>query len=175
MINIICIVNGYLEENCYIIHNNKEALIVDPGSEEDKIFKKINDLNLKVIGILVTHYHFDHVKVLDKVKEKYKIKVYDYNNIGNNKINDFEFEIIENYGHTLDSVSFYFKSNKIMFTGDFVFKETIGNYDIINEKTMYESLKKFSRLNKDIIIYPGHGMSSTIGHELENNPFIRSV
>ena len=59
--NVICIVNGDLEENCYIIHNNKYALIVDPGSEEDKIYKVINDLNLKVKGILITHYHFDHV------------------------------------------------------------------------------------------------------------------
>ena len=72
MLNVICIVNGDLLENCYIIHNKNQALIVDPGSEEEKIFKVIDDLKLEVKGILVTHYHFDYVTCLDKVKNKYK-------------------------------------------------------------------------------------------------------
>ncbi len=171
--NVICIVNGDLEENCYIIHNNKYALIVDPGSEEDKIYKVINDLNLKVKGILITHYHFDHVLCLDDVLKEYNVEVVDYKN--RNKISPFNFEIIENYGHTMDSVSFYFRKEKIMFTGDFVFKDSIGKYDYYNENIMYESLKRFCTLDDDIVIYPGHGESSTIGYEKENNYFLRGI
>ncbi len=173
MLNIICIINGELEENCYIIHNKKDALIVDPGSEEDKIYKAIDELKLTVKGILVTHYHFDHVLCLDKVKDKYKVDVIDYNN--RNNISGFNYEIIENYGHTMDSVSFYFKKEKIMFTGDFVFMGSIGKYDFNNEKIMYESLKRFCKLDDDIVIYPGHGPSSTIGYEKENNYFLRGI
>ena len=173
MLNIICIINGELEENCYIIHNKKDALIVDPGSEEDKIYKVIDELKLTVKGILVTHYHFDHVLCLDKVKGKYKVDIIDYNN--RNNISGFNYEIIENYGHTMDSVSFYFKKEKIMFTGDFVFMGSIGKYDFDNEEIMYESLKRFCKLDDDIVIYPGHGPSSTIGYEKDNNCFLRGI
>ena len=173
--NIVRIVNGYLEENCYIVHNNKNALIIDPGSELSKIIDNINSLKLNVVGILITHYHFDHVGVLEDLNKIYKVKIYDYNNIGLCLVSDFKFKIIKNYGHTLDSVSFYFEKDKIMFTGDFVFKETIGNYDEENESIMYSSLKEFSKLDKDIIIYPGHGEKSSIGYELKHNPFLRGI
>ena len=172
--NINCIVNGDLFENCYIIHNNKEAIIIDPGSEPNKIYKDINKLNLKVIGILVTHYHFDHVLCLDEIKNKYNVDVIDYKNKVNN-IGPFSFEIIENYGHTMDSVSYYFRKDKIMFTGDFVFKDSIGNYEYNNECIMFESLKRFCKFDNDIVIYPGHGDSSTIGYEKDNNYFLRGI
>ena len=174
MLNVLCVVNGYLEENCYIIHNNKYALIVDPGSEENKIIKCIEDNNLEVVGILITHYHFDHVGALDELKNKYKVNIVDYKN-RINKIKNFEFEIIENYGHTLDSVSYYFKKDKVLFCGDFVFKDTIGNYEEKNEYLMFDSLEKFKKLDKDIVVYPGHGEKTTVGYEIENNPFLRGI
>ena len=176
MLNILCIVNGYLEENCYIIHNNKNALIVDPGSEEDRIIEIINKYNLNVVGILITHYHFDHVGALDQIKEKYKDAIIvDYKSKNDLTIKDFEFKKIENYGHTLDSVSYYFEKNKIMFTGDFVFRNSIGKYDYENEEIMFKSLKKFKLFDDDIIIYPGHGDSSTIGYEKRFNYFLRGL
>ena len=174
MLNVICIVNGDLLENCYIIHNKNQALIVDPGSEEEKIFKVIDDLKLEVKGILVTHYHFDHVTCLDKVKNKYKVDVIDYKNRVDS-IDGFDFEVIENYGHTMDSVSFYFKKNKIMFTGDFIFRESIGKYDFENSSIMYKCLKEFCKFDNDIVIYPGHGEISTVGYEKENNYFLRGI
>ncbi len=174
MLNIICIINGELSENCYIIYNNKNALIIDPGSEEGKIYEVIEKYNLKVEGILITHYHDDHTACLDKVKNKYKVSVIDYKNKVNN-IKDFNFEIIENYGHTMDSVSFYFKNEKVMLTGDFVFKGSIGKYDYYNEEIMYESLKKFCSYDDDIKILPGHGDVSTIGYEKKHNYFLRGI
>ena len=174
MLKVVCIVNGYLEENCYIIHNNKNALIVDPGSESNRIIDKINELNVNVIGILITHSHFDHIGALEEIRNKYKCIVVDNSNRVS-KIKEFSFEIIENYGHTMDSVSYYFKKDKIMFTGDFVFKETIGNYNDEDELIMYSSLEKFIKLDKDIVIYPGHGEESTVGYEIKYNPFLRGI
>ena len=176
MIKIKCLVNGYLEENCYIVYNNKEALIVDPGSEKDKIINEIYKLNLKVIGILITHYHFDHVLVLDEIKNKYNnAKIYDYKSSNNIEIGSFKFKKINNFGHTMDSCSFLFESDKIMFTGDFIFFETIGRYDKENEKEMFNSLKEFMKLNDDIKVYPGHGQYTSVGYEKENNYFLRSI
>lgn len=171
MLKVECIVNGYLEENCYLIHDGKKCLVVDPGSESDKIISRISELKLDVKGILITHSHFDHIGALDDLKEKYKCLVIDNENRKEDYI--FKYKIIENYGHTLDSISFYFYEDKIMFTGDFVFKESIGNYDYENEYIMMESLESFKKLYKNITIYPGHGESSTIDYELKNNPFLR--
>ncbi len=172
---IVKIVNGYLEENCYIIHDYKHALIVDPGSDKDKVISKIKELELDVVGFLITHYHFDHVEVLDELKKIYNVPVFNYKSKKKNNIANFEFEVIKNFGHTLDSVSFLFEKEKVMFTGDFVFKETIGNYDKENEELMYRSLKKFIKYDKDILIYPGHGDISSIYYEIENNQFLRGL
>lgn len=176
MFKIKCIVNGYLQENCYIIHNDEYALIIDPGSEEDIIIDTINKLKLNVVGILITHYHFDHVGVLDVIKNTYKdALVIDYKSEENIKIKDFSFKKIENYGHTMDSVSYYFKKEKVMFTGDFIFKDSIGKYDYENEDIMFKSLKKFMSFDDDITIYPGHGDASNVLYEKENNYFLRGL
>ena len=75
----------------------------------------------------------------------------------------------------MDSSSFLFEKEKIMFTGDFVFYETIGNYDKENEKEMFNSLKEFIKLNDNIKIYPGHGPSSSVGYEKQNNYYLRGI
>ena len=102
------------------------------------------------------------------------ITVYDDCHIGHAK-QAVTFDIIKTPGHTLDSVSYYFKGDNILFTGDFVFKETIGNYDEDNEYIMLESLTNFITFPNDTIIYPGHGESSTVGYEKKNNPFLRGI
>ena len=176
MLKVLSVVTGILNENCYIAHNDKEALIIDPGFDYDKIVDVIEKNKLKVVGILITHHHFDHVGALKEIQSKYKeAKFIDYNNEGHIKISNFEFDIIKTPGHTLDSVTFYFEKDNIMFTGDFVFKETIGNYNSNNEEIMIKSLIEFKKYNPDIIIYPGHGDESTIGYELKHNPYLRGL
>jgi glyoxylase-like metal-dependent hydrolase (beta-lactamase superfamily II) len=55
------VVTGYLEENCYVLEIDNEVLVIDPGDDIDKINKVIN--NRHVVGILVTHKHFDHIVI----------------------------------------------------------------------------------------------------------------
>ena len=63
-----------------------------------------------------------------------------------------------------------------MFTGDFIFKETIGNYKEENYKFMLESLTKFKNGNYNgVIIYPGHGDNTTYDYEIKNNPFLKGL
>ena len=151
---------GYLEENCYILTKNNKVLIIDPGDEEKKIEKHIKG---DVVGILLTHHHFDHIGALDYFKNKYNVLV----NAKENKY--FNYEIIYNPGHSWDSKSFYFKEDKIMFVGDFIFKDSIGRTDLGgSNKDMLKSLKMISTYPDDIILYPGHGDKTTLGHEKNN-------
>ena len=94
-------------------------------------------------------------------------------NKGNIDLGPFSFRIINTYGHTLDSVSYYFEKDNKIFTGDFIFKGTIGNFDDENMYTMFESIYGFKNLDSSIKIYPGHGDDTTVGYELETNPFLK--
>lgn len=71
---VICIPVGYLQANCYLVINNNKLLIIDPGSEFDKIDSKIKELKIKPVGIIVTHNHFDHIGEVKKFNKKISTK-----------------------------------------------------------------------------------------------------
>lgn len=78
-------------------------------------------------------------------------------------------------GHTPGEYCLYFEDNKICITGDVLFKESIGRTDLWggDYKTLISSIeKKLLTLPDEVVIYPGHGESSTIGHEKQHNPFL---
>ena len=75
--NIKVIKVGRLQANCYILEKNGKVIIIDPGDEFNKIDSKING---DVVGVLITHNHFDHVSALKDVIKKYNPILY-YNNI----------------------------------------------------------------------------------------------
>ena len=158
--NIKTVVVGQLEENCYIVEKNNKCIIIDPGDEADKI---ISNITCDVVGILITHYHFDHIGALNELKLKYNIEE-------NSFIDGFNFETISTPGHTSDSKTYYFKDDKVMFVGDFLFKNGIGRMDLPTGSVsdMAESLNMIFSYPKDIVIYPGHGDKSTLGEELRN-------
>lgn len=172
---IIKIETGYLEENCYLICDNNKCLVVDPGDDSDIIISKIGDL--EVLGILITHNHFDHVGALKEIKDKYNVDVYDSNFCSEKEYNigPFSFKIIFNPGHSKDSISFYFGKEKIMFVGDFVFSGTVGRCDLEGGsfKEMLDSIDKLKTYPADIILYPGHGNETTLSNEIMNNPYFK--
>ena len=173
--NIKSVVVGSLDTNCYILEKDGEVLIIDPGAEEEKIIENIAG---KVVGIIITHHHFDHVGAMDKVVDKYKCKVYDRYNLieGNNEIDEFKFEVIYTPGHKEDLITIYFKDEGVMFTGDFLFKDSIGRCDLEGSNTddMINSINKIKKYPRNVIVYPGHGVSTTIGYEMDNNIYFRS-
>ena len=77
-------------------------------------------------------------------------------------------KIIRTPGHTPGGCSYYFEKDKVLFTGDTLFKQGIGRYDFsyCDKKDLFESIKKIIKLPKDTIIYPGHGDETTITQEL---------
>ena len=60
--DIKTVVTGYLDENCYILIKNNTCLVVDPGDDYQKIKEEVGDN--KVLGVLITHSHFDHIGAL---------------------------------------------------------------------------------------------------------------
>lgn len=167
------IVVGELEENCYVLTIENECLIIDPGAEFDKIRDKIG--NKKVLGVLITHHHFDHVGALKEVLEFYQTKLYDFNNLKEQQyeVGPFIFEVIYNPGHTDDSISFYFKKDNVMFVGDFIFLESIGRCDLEGGSfiKMKESIDKITQIKQNITLYPGHGLKTTLDYEKKHNSF----
>jgi glyoxylase-like metal-dependent hydrolase (beta-lactamase superfamily II) len=155
------IVVGSLEANCYILSDGNKAILIDPGDNYELILDALG--NLELIGILVTHSHFDHIGALDYFESKYHLK-------HNEDIPYFTYQVINTPGHSKDSKSFYFPEYKIMFTGDFIFKGSIGRMDLPggNILDMKNSLDMIYKYSDDIVIYPGHGDATTLKEEKKN-------
>ena len=171
---IECVPVGYLECNCYILDIKGKVLVIDPGDEGKKILDKIG--KREVVGIVITHHHFDHIGAIQDIVDKYHVEVYDRFNLKEeeNKIDVFKFFVIYTPGHKEDAITLYFKEDKIMFTGDFIFKDSIGRCDLAggNIKDMANSIDKIKKYDKNIIIYPGHGEKTSLGYEIDNNIYM---
>lgn len=172
---IIKVITGTLDENCYVLKQKNTCLVVDPGDNYQKIKEVISDA--KVLGVLITHSHFDHIGALRNFLVKRSVKIFKKSNLEEKEytIGDFKFKAIYTPGHSKDSVTFYFEEEKVMFIGDFIFKDSIGRCDLPGGSTtdMKESINKIKKYPKDITLYPGHNEETTLKDELENNPYLK--
>ena len=199
---VLVIQVGMLGTNCYIIYNENtlEGVIIDPGEDAKHILNVIEEKKLKIEAIFLTHGHHDHIGALKEVKESLKVDVYLNKNDNylveehfagmlnqNEKLVDifyadgdiikkagFEFKIFETPGHTRGGVCIL--CGEIMFSGDSIFAESIGRTDFPggSYEDLLDSIKsKILPLGDSIMLLPGHGPSTTIGHEKMYNPFLR--
>ena len=172
---IIKVVTGALDENCYVLVKGDNCLVIDPGDDFHKIKEVIN--GRKVLGVLITHSHFDHIGALRNFLTKRSIKIFKSSNLEEKDytIGDFKFSCIHTPGHSRDSVTFYFPEDEVMFVGDFIFKESIGRVDLPggNNNEMNMSIAKILMYDDEIILYPGHNEDTTLGYEKENNPYLK--
>jgi len=168
------VVVGNLQENCYILDILGKVLVIDPGDEYEKIVDVID--GREILGILITHNHFDHVGA---VSNFVNINKYSFSNLEEKEYNigPFIFEVIFNPGHTSDSVSYYFRKEGKLFCGDFIFYESIGRCDLPtgNMKEMLNSIDKIKKLPLETIIYPGHGIETNLKYEIENNDYFNEL
>ena len=143
--------------------------IIDPSEYE--ACHKIIDKNYKRLDfILNTHHHFDHVGGNEKLKKKYNSTVLGFGNDRNRipvideflkdnqefKIGSLSFTTIFIPGHTKGHVAFYFKKEKVLFTGDTLFSLGCGRVFEGTYKQMFQSLNKLKNLPGDTKIYCGH-------------------
>ena len=174
----------------YLIASAKgrEALIIDPVIENvDSYITLLNELDLKLVKVIDTHIHADHITGASKLKkvtncstimgehtpaDAVEIKVKDEEII---KIDQIEIKAMYTPGHTSDSYSFLM--NKYLFSGDTLLINGTGRTDFQNgsSKDAYNSLfNKLLKLPEDTLLYPGHDYNgklvSTIGNEIKSNP-----
>lgn len=88
---------------------------------------------------------------------------------GNHKL-----KVIPTPGHSKGSVTFYCKEENVAFTGDTLFQQSIGRTDLHGGSMMQiiQSLRILAQLPDETVVKPGHGNDTTIGRELESNPFM---
>ena len=192
---------GAFETNTYVVTKGNKAVIVDPGLDFNLILDDIKDLEIE--AILVTHGHIDHIdgcgflnvpiyvgkedlrNFKDKTYSLYSMTrsnpSYNVNNLNLIEVSDndeivlpsFTFKAIHTPGHTVGSYCFLYYKN--LFSGDTLFKGSIGRTDFPSGslKTMISSLKKLKEmLSDDVVVYPGHEDKTTIKEEKKNNLYL---
>lgn len=95
-----------------------------------------------------------------------------------NDIINFRVKTIFTPGHTVGGVCYLIEDEKVIFTGDTLFRETIGRTDLPtgDYNTLMNSVNnRLMCLDDDIVVYPGHGFKTSIGNERENNPYVRRM
>ena len=169
--NIKIVVVGDLKTNCYIIEKGNTCLIIDPGADFNLIDAAVDKTKI-IAGVIVTHSHEDHTGAIGDCLAHYQCKLYSKNNFqdGMNTIENFNFECIYTPGHMDDSICIYFKEEKVMFAGDFIFKGGIGRTDMVwaSPFDMKQSIKRIIEYPDDITVFPGHFASTTLGEEKPN-------
>ena len=174
----------------YLIASAKgrEAVIIDPVIENvDEYIKYLEELDLKLVKVIDTHIHADHVTGASKLKQEtscatlmgehtpadtVEIKVKDNEIID---IDNLKIKSLYTPGHTSDSYSFLL--DNYLFTGDTLLINGTGRTDFQNgnSKDAYNSLfNNLLKLPEETLVYPGHDyngkFSSTIGNEKKSNP-----
>ncbi len=161
--------HGYLA-NSYIVVKGKNALLIDTGANLQNAIYTLKELNVKLLGILLTHGHGDHVYGAGGISKMFNCEIFrDFSSDRDLKINNFNVKVFFTPGHTTKSCSYLV--DNFLFVGDELFAGSIGNSEIPYEKHLETIRKKIFTLEDDVVILPGHGPITTVKEEKENNPF----
>ena len=155
------LVVGPVATNCYIVsdENTKEAFIIDPGAEPERIIDKVKEIGVSVKAILLTHGHFDHISAVNELKREFGVDVYigqeDADLMADMELNvsymfgmpyaaradkilrdgdmleiaGFSIKVLFTPGHTKGGVCYYFEKENVAFSGDTLFQQSVGRTD----------------------------------------------
>ncbi|MDE5546846.1 MAG: MBL fold metallo-hydrolase [Anaeroplasmataceae bacterium] len=196
------IVTGDFATNTYIISNQGQCVIVDPGLDFEYAASKIKE-KYEVVGILLTHGHMDHIDGIryfnvpiyiheleipfledpslslyrmfgSKIPfKKENLKIISIKDGMELELIGYTFKVMYTPGHTRGSVVYSYKDK--LLSGDTLFHISMGRTDFPtgDSKSMRESLKKIIEAFPDSTdVYPGHDEKTTIGFERKNNPYL---
>lgn len=160
-------VTGMISTNCYLAINEemKQAIIVDPAACPKNMLDYIQEQELEIVGILLTHGHFDHIMGIDGFLEIFNVPVY-VHEAEEETMNDpalnlsasytsgyvyskaqylrdgqklqlagMEFQVIHTPGHTPGGCCYYVEEADVLFSGDTLFQCSIGRTDFPNSST----------------------------------------
>lgn len=172
----------------YMIGSEQDrvAAVVDPSYTPDVFIERAQAHGLRIVYIICTHSHGDHVNGNDDVQEKTGAQVVMYKDaaflfdIGMDdgdtlQLGVLTLRFIHTPGHIADGMCILVE-NKLI-TGDTLFVEKVGGTDFgQGAREQYDSLHRLMQLDEGIEVYPGHDVGtmphSTIGYEKRHNPFL---
>lgn len=180
---------GDLESNGYILYRRQggACYVVDPGYNPRSFIRFIEEMDLDMKGILLTHHHPDHVGGVEKIKETFDCPVSlhraDMDRYrrpveipleGGERIwlEEEPIDVIHTPGHTAGGVCYYAEKSKTAFTGDTIFNVDLGRTDLAggSEMQMIATCRNIiNRWSNEIFIYPGHGDGCTMKKVREIN------
>ena len=185
--------------------DTKDCVLIDPSDGFDEILRCMEEEKLSPKAIWITHGHDDHIGAVNELKRTYKLLAYImkdeeeavispiYNlsgRMGRPRVVEPDMTFLDRQtiavlgtsmtalltpGHTVGGGCFWFPEEKIIFTGDTLFLESIGRSDFPggDTLTLLRSIKEtLMELPDDTVVFPGHGPATTIGHERKYNPFL---
>jgi hydroxyacylglutathione hydrolase len=182
-----------------------EAVVVDPGGDAADLRLELDRLGASVAAILITHGHWDHLGGVADLAEGTGAPVYmaeDERALLENlpdlvpqgvNARSYAADILLQGGETLDLAGIEFETLRVpghspahlgyhadgcLFSGDVIFAGSVGRTDLpgADWETLVESIRMLSeRFPPETIVYSGHGPPTTLGAELERNPFLTQL
>jgi hydroxyacylglutathione hydrolase len=177
----------------------KGAIIDSPYESTDLLLQALKKYGLQLEMILMTHSHWDHIADVAQLKKKIPAPVYvhreDAGNLRNPgsdglplilpiegiepegfleegqvlNVGEIKIRVLHTPGHTPGGVCFFIEKEKVLISGDTLFRGTIGSLSLPTARPtqMKETLHKLALLPPDIRVIPGHGNETSIGGEKE--------
>jgi len=199
---------GAFQENCYLLVDDRarRAVIVDPGSEGERLVDAVENSGATLDEIWITHAHVDHVGAIASIKKKWDVPIFlhpadrrlyeaagrqaqvygvpfeeppppdrEFADGQNVKVGDVELTVMHAPGHAPGHVVIH--GDGIALVGDCLFAGSIGRTDLpfSNPPQLAATLEKLAALPSDTVVYPGHGVETTIGEEKVSNPFLNGT
>lgn len=196
MMKVTVLPYGMYGENTYVLRNEGQVLIIDPGCRSELVISTI-EKSEHVEGIVLTHGHEDHVQGVDAIVDKYHCPVWlseEDMPLVNPKtcmehhfaspvysdmtvlpsvldVPGFHIDVLTTPGHTHGSVCLLIE--ECMFSGDTLFAGSIGRTDLVDSDSseMRASLLKLKSITENYHVLSGHGPATTLKKEQEDNPF----
>ena len=182
-----------------------EAVVVDPGADAPRILEELAALEATCAAILITHGHWDHLGGVAELAQATGAPVYmadderllleDVNSFtppgvelqpyspdvalqGNEvlELAGMSFQTLRVPGHSPAHLAYH--TEGAVFSGDLLFAGSVGRTDLpgADWDTLVESIRTLAdRYPRDTIVYSGHGPETTIGAELDRNPFLAEL
>jgi glyoxylase-like metal-dependent hydrolase (beta-lactamase superfamily II) len=185
------LVVGQLQTNCYVMgdEKTKKGIVIDPGDESYRILDVIEELDLDVVYILLTHGHFDHTGAADELRYRLKVPI-GMNALDRSmvpfepdmllkegdmlKMGRFQIRVIHVPGHSPGSLCYFVTG--ALFCGDVLFMGSVGRTDFpggSHQRLIQGITTKLLPLGDHVRVYPGHGPATTMGRERALNPFLQ--
>lgn len=200
--NIITMQVGTIRTNCYILtdEDTKQAAVIDPGDDAQKILAKIQEEGVEVRYLLLTHGHYDHTTAVPELHQALpEAKIYiheaDANGAGSklfplsSQVDDLllysdgdtlplgslTIQVLHTPGHSPGSVSLLVGDT--LFSGDTLFCSSMGRTDLPggSHEQIMASLRRLGQLEGNLEVLPGHEWATTLDREREYNYFLKDA